>query len=60
MQLKSTIKKNLGSIESAKKIDGNVTALTKTREITLANFENAKSALAQTLNSRNLLCSAGL
>jgi chromosome segregation ATPase len=60
MQLKSTIKKNLSSIEAAKKIDGNVTALTKTREITLANFENAKSALAQTLNSRNLLCSAGL
>ena len=60
MQLKSTINKNLGSIEKAKKIDGNITSLTKTKDLTLANLENAKSALSQTLNSRNLLCSAGL
>lgn len=60
VQLKSTINKNLGSIDKAKKISGNVTALTKTRELTISNLAAAKVALTQNLNSRNLLCSAGL
>ena len=60
VQLKSTINKNLNSIDKAKKISGNITALTKTRELTISNLAAAKVALTQNLNSRNLLCSAGL
>jgi chromosome segregation ATPase len=60
MQLKSTTSKNLASIESSKKISSNVTNLNKTKELTSSQLVQAKDALKQTLNSRNLLCSAGL
>jgi chromosome segregation ATPase len=60
MQLKSTISKNLASIESAKKISSTIATLTKTKELTASQLKQAKDALAQTMNSRNLLCSSGL
>jgi hypothetical protein len=60
MQLKSTVTKNLASIESAKKISSNITTLNKTKELTTGQLKQAKDALTQTMNSRNLLCSAGL
>jgi chromosome segregation ATPase len=60
MQLKSTVNKNLASIESAKKISTTVTSLTKTKDLTRSQLQQARDALVQTMNSRNLLCSAGL
>lgn len=60
MQLKSTATKNLASIESSKKIGTTITTLNKTKELTSSQLKQAKDALAQTMNSRNLLCSAGL
>jgi len=38
----------------------NVTAINTTKTLTLNNLQQAKDALKQTMNSRNLLCSAGL
>jgi chromosome segregation ATPase len=60
MQLKSTTNKNLASIENSKKIGSNITALNKTKELTAGQLVQAKDALKQTMNSRNLLCSQGL
>jgi predicted nucleic acid-binding Zn-ribbon protein len=60
LQLRSTISKNTSSIEKAKRISVNVTAINTTKTLTLTNLQQAKDALKQTMNSRNLLCSAGL
>jgi chromosome segregation ATPase len=60
LQLKSTTSKNLASIENSKKIGSNITTLNKTKDLTSAQLQQAKDALMQTKNSRNLLCSAGL
>jgi chromosome segregation ATPase len=60
MQLKSTTNKNLASIENSKKIGSNITTLNKTKELTSSQLVQAKDALKQTMNSRNLLCSQGL
>jgi chromosome segregation ATPase len=60
MQLKSTTTKNLASIESSKKIGSTITTLNKTKDLTSSQLQQAKDALKQTMNSRNLLCSAGL
>jgi len=60
MQLKSTTNKNLASIENSKKIGSNITSLNKTKDLTSAQLVQAKDALKQNLNSRNLLCSEGL
>ena len=60
MQLKSTTSKNLASIENSKKIGSTIITLNKTKELTSSQLQQAKDALKQTLNSRNLLCSAGL
>jgi chromosome segregation ATPase len=60
LQLKSTTNKNLASIENSKKIGSNITSLNKTKDLTSAQLVQAKDALKQNLNSRNLLCSQGL
>ena len=60
LQLKSTTSKNLASIENAKKISSTIVTLNKTKELTSSQLQQAKDALGQTKNSRNLLCSAGL
>ena len=60
MQLKSTISKNLASIENSKKISSTIVTLNKTKELTASQLQQAKDALTQTMNSRNLLCSSGL
>lgn len=60
MQLKSTVSKNLASIESSKKIGTTIATLNKTKDLTSSQLQQAKDALTQTKNSRNLLCSAGL
>jgi len=60
MQLKSTVTKNLASIENSKKIGSTIITLNKTKELTSSQLKQAKDALTQTMNSRNLLCSAGL
>ena len=60
LQLKSTTSKNLASIENSKKISSTITTLNKTKDLTSAQLQQAKDALMQTKNSRNLLCSAGL
>jgi chromosome segregation ATPase len=60
MQLKSTTSKNLASIENSKKISSTIAALNKTKELTSSQLQQARDALVQTKNSRNLLCSAGL
>ena len=60
LQLKSTTSKNLASIENSKKIGSTIVTLNKTKELTSSQLQQAKDALAQTKNSRNLLCSAGL
>jgi chromosome segregation ATPase len=60
LQLKSTTSKNLASIENSKKIGSTIVTLTKTKELTSNQLQQAKDALAQTKNSRNLLCSQGL
>jgi len=60
MQLKSTTNKNLASIENSKKIGSNITTLNKTKDLTSGQLLQAKDALKQTMNSRNLLCSQGL
>ena len=60
MQLKSTTNKNLASIENSKKIGSNIITLNKTKDLTSAQLLQAKDALKQTMNSRNLLCSQGL
>ena len=60
LQLKSTTAKNLASIENSKKIGSTITALAKTKELTANQLKQAKDALTQTMNSRNLICSAGL
>jgi chromosome segregation ATPase len=60
MQLKNTVSKNLASIESSKKIGTTIATLNKTKELTSGQLKQAKDALTQTMNSRNLLCSAGL
>ena len=59
LQLKSTTNKNLTSIESTKKLSTTVATLNKTKELTSAQLQQAKSALTQTMDSRNLLCSKG-
>jgi len=60
MQIKSTISKNLTSIANSEKISSNIANLNKTKDSTSALLQQAKDALTQTQNSRNLLCSAGL
>jgi chromosome segregation ATPase len=60
LQLKSTTSKNLASIENSKKIGSTIVTLNKTKDLTSSQLQQAKDALKQTLNSRNLLCSAGL
>ncbi len=60
MQLKNTVSKNLASIESSKKIGSTIATLNKTKDLTSSQLQQAKDALTQTQNSRNLLCSAGL
>jgi chromosome segregation ATPase len=60
MQLKSTTSKNLASIENSKKIGSTIVTLNKTKDLTSSQLQQAKDALGQTKNSRNLLCSAGL
>lgn len=60
LQLKSTTSKNLASIENSKKIGSTIVTLNKTKELTSSQLQQAKDALGQTKNSRNLLCSAGL
>ena len=60
MQLKSTVTKNLASIENSKKIGSTIATLNKTKDLTSSQLQQAKDALTQTKNSRNLLCSAGL
>ena len=60
LQLKSTTSKNLASIENAKKISSTIDTLNKTKDLTSSQLQQAKDALGQTKNSRNLLCSAGL
>jgi chromosome segregation ATPase len=60
LKFRSTISKNLASIENSKKIGSTVTTLNKTKELTSSQLLQAKDALGQTKNSRNLLCSAGL
>jgi chromosome segregation ATPase len=60
LQLKSTTTKNLASIENSKKISSTIAALNKTKELTSSQLKQAKDALTQNMNSRNLLCSAGL
>lgn len=60
MQLKSTVTKNLASIENSKKISTTIATLNKTKELAVSSMQQAKDALGQTMNSRNLLCSAGL
>ncbi len=60
MQLKSTVSKNLASIENSKKISSTIATLNKTKELTSSQLQQARDALVQTKNSRNLLCSAGL
>lgn len=60
LQLRGTTTKNLASIESSKKIGSTVVALNKTKDLTSSQLQQAKDALMQTMNSRNLLCSAGL
>jgi hypothetical protein len=60
LQLKSTTSKNLASIENSKKIGSTIVTLNKTKDLTSSQLQQAKDALGQTKNSRNLLCSAGL
>lgn len=60
LQLRSTTSKNLASIENSKKIGSTIVTLNKTKELTSNQLLQAKDALAQTKNSRNLLCSQGL
>ena len=60
LQLRSTTSKNLASIENSKKIGSTIITLNKTKELTASQLQQAKGALGQTENSRNLLCSAGL
>jgi len=60
LQLKSTTSKNLASIENSKKIGSTIATLNKTKDLTSSQLQQAKDALGQTKNSRNLLCSAGL
>lgn len=60
MQLKSTVTKNLTSIENSKKISTTIATLNKTKELAVSSLQQAKDTLGQTMNSRNLLCSAGL
>lgn len=60
LQLRSTSSKNLASIENSKKIGSTITTLNKTKELTASQLLQAKDALAQTKNSRNLICSQGL
>ena len=60
LQLKSTTSKNLASIENSKKIGSTIVTLNKTKDLTSSQLQQAKDALGQTMNSRNLLCSAGL
>ena len=60
LQFKSTITKNLASIENSKKISSTIATLNKTKELTSNQLKQAKDALTQNMNSRNLLCSAGL
>lgn len=60
LQFKSTTSKNLASIENTKKISSTITTLNKTKELTSNQLLQAKDALTQTRNSRNLICSAGL
>ena len=60
LQFKITTSKNLASIENSKKISSTITTLNKTKELTASQLQQAKDALAQTKNSRNLLCSSGL
>ena len=60
MQLKNTVSKNLASIESSKKIGSTIATLNKTKDLTSSQLQQAKDALTQTQNSRNLLCRAGL
>jgi len=60
LQLKSTVSKNLASIENAKKIGSTIATLNKTKDLTTNQLNQAKDALAQTMNSRNLLCTSGL
>jgi chromosome segregation ATPase len=60
LQLKSTTSKNLASIENSKKIGSTIVTLNKTKDLTSSQLKQAKDALGQTKNSRDLLCSAGL
>ena len=60
LQLKSTTSKNLASIENSKKIGSTIVTLNKTKDLTSSQLQQAKDALGQTKNSRDLLCSAGL
>jgi chromosome segregation ATPase len=59
-KLRSTTAENLASIENTKKITSTITTLNRTKELTTNQLQQAKNTLAQTKNSRNLLCSAGL
>jgi hypothetical protein len=60
LQLRSTTSKNLASIENSKKIGSTIITLNKTKELTASQLQQAKDALGQTKNSRNLICSEGL
>jgi len=58
--LTTTITKNLASIEKTKNLSSTITTLNKTKELTSSQLQQAKDALGQTKNSRNLICSEGL
>ena len=58
-QLKSTIAKNLATIESSKDLGASVVTLNKNKEESSSNLQQAKDALIKTKGSRDLLCRSG-
>jgi hypothetical protein len=60
LQFRIVINKNLKQIDELKTTSENVTALTKTRELTIANLAAVKPKIAEALTFRNQTCSAGL
>lgn len=58
-QFKGTITKNLATIESSKELGTSVTTLNENKKLSSSQLLQAKSALTQTKNSRDLLCRSG-
>ena len=58
--LKQSISDNNAKVKQLKEIDATIKKLSQSREDVIAKEKQAKADLTQSLNSRNLLCSAGL